>query len=71
LLPRHALFFKTSENDFDYYNNGILPSEWMTQQNASYQNTGFTQHFLIFLPGIILLVSSPGTNGTQGIFRPL
>lgn len=34
-----------SKNDFNYYNNGILPSEWMKQQNAAYRNTGFTQQF--------------------------
>lgn len=37
--------FQKSQNDFKYYNNGILPSEWMEQQNAAFQNIGFTQQF--------------------------
>ncbi len=37
------LMLQTSENDFPYYNNGVLPAQWMTQQNASYLNTGFLQ----------------------------
>jgi iron complex outermembrane receptor protein len=40
-----AAVLQTSQNDFEYYNNGVLPPEWMTQQNASFLNTGFQQHF--------------------------
>lgn len=37
---------QSSLNDFPYYNNAILPSgEKMTQKNADYVNTGFTQLF--------------------------
>ena len=39
-----ALSFQTAENNFKYYNNGIIPSEWMTQKDAQYLNTGFQQH---------------------------
>jgi iron complex outermembrane receptor protein len=37
--------FQSSKNDFSYYNNGVLPSEWMMQQNASFMNGGFLQQF--------------------------
>ena len=37
--------FQSSQNDFEYFNNGILPSEWMTQQNAAYLNWGVMQQF--------------------------
>ncbi len=40
---------QTSENDFSYYNNGVLPPEWMNQQNASYLNGGFLQQFSLQL----------------------
>ncbi len=40
-----AAVLQTAQNDFKYYNNGVLPPEWMTQQNASFLNTGFQQHF--------------------------
>jgi iron complex outermembrane receptor protein len=36
---------QTSKNDFKYYNNGIIPPEWMFQKNASYLNCGFQQQF--------------------------
>ncbi len=39
------LMLQTSKNDYPYYNNGVLPAQWMTQQNASYLNTGFLQQF--------------------------
>jgi iron complex outermembrane receptor protein len=37
--------FQSSENDFDYYNNAVIPAEWMKQENASVQNLGFSQQF--------------------------
>ncbi len=36
---------QTSKNDFSYYNNGVLPSQWMKQQNSAYLNGGFLQQF--------------------------
>lgn len=36
---------QTSENDFLYYNIGIIPSDWMKQQHAAFRNIGFTQQF--------------------------
>ncbi len=36
---------QTSKNDFSYFNNGVLPSVWMKQQNATYLNGGFLQQF--------------------------
>jgi iron complex outermembrane receptor protein len=39
------VIFQKSQNDFEYFNNGILPSEWMTQKNAAFRNFGFTQQF--------------------------
>ena len=39
------VMLQTSKNNFSYYNNGTLPSQWMKQQNASYLNGGFLQQF--------------------------
>ncbi len=39
------VMMQTSKNAFSYYNNGVLPSQWMKQQNASYLNGGFLQQF--------------------------
>ena len=39
------VMMQRSDNNFKYYNNGVLPSEWMNQQNASYRNSGFLQQF--------------------------
>lgn len=36
---------QTSRNNFSYYNNGVLPSEWMKQNDASFINSGFLQKF--------------------------
>ncbi len=35
----------TSDNDFSYYNNAILPFMEMKQQEAAYCHSGFLQHF--------------------------
>lgn len=43
LISNTRFAFQFSENDFDYYNNGIPPAEWMKQENASVRNIGFTQ----------------------------
>ena len=40
------LVFKTSRNDFPYYNNAILPPREMRQVNGNYTNTAFTQQFI-------------------------
>ena len=40
-----GIIFQSSKNDFKYYNNGVIPPEYMKQENASYLNTGFQQHF--------------------------
>lgn len=40
-----SVYFNTSQNSFSYYNNAIIPPEWQTQENASYNNKGFTQGF--------------------------
>ncbi len=37
--------YQSSENDFEYYNNAILPAERMKQENAEIRNIGFTQQF--------------------------
>jgi iron complex outermembrane receptor protein len=37
--------YQTSKNDFPFYNDAVIPPREMTQQNADYRNTGFTQHF--------------------------
>jgi len=39
------VMLQTSENNFSFYNNGVLPSEWMVQQNAAFINGGFLQQF--------------------------
>lgn len=40
-----SLSFQRSENDFEYFNQAILPSREMKQENASYRHSGFTQLF--------------------------
>ncbi|OFY48277.1 MAG: hypothetical protein A2W85_13975 [Bacteroidetes bacterium GWF2_41_31] len=40
---------QTSDNDFVYFNNSMLPSESMKQQNAGFENVGFLQKFSIQL----------------------
>lgn len=37
--------FQSSKNNFEYLNNGILPNEWMKQENSELSNIGFTQQF--------------------------
>jgi len=44
VFSKTSLMLQTAQNDFKYYNNGVLPPEWMLQQNASFLNTGFQQH---------------------------
>ncbi len=45
LISNTRFSFQSSKNDFDYYNNAILPAEWMKQEDASVRNIGFTQQF--------------------------
>ncbi len=40
---------QSSDNDFVYFNNAMLPSENMKQQNAGFDNVGFLQKFSIQL----------------------
>ena len=50
--------FQKSQNDFKYYNNGILPSEWMVRQNAAFQkHPVLLNNFPTFQPNTILSVS--------------
>ncbi len=37
--------YRSSKNDFPYYNTAVVPSHEMTQTNANIANTGFTQQF--------------------------
>lgn len=37
--------YQTSQNDFTYYNDSVLPVREVTQQNADFSNLGFTQSF--------------------------
>jgi iron complex outermembrane receptor protein len=39
------VIFQTSQNNFPFYNDAVIPPGEMTQQNAEYGNTGFTQQF--------------------------
>ena len=43
LISDTRFIFQSSQNDFSYYNNGILPAEWMQQEKADVSNIGFTQ----------------------------
>ena len=36
---------QAAKNDFSYNNTALAPPQQMTQQNAEYRNTGFTQQF--------------------------
>ena len=36
----------SSDNTFRFYNNAVIPPEWQTQDEASYDNRGFTQAFV-------------------------
>ena len=38
--------YQASENDFEYLNTAVIPGEEMTQTNAAFRNTGFTQQFI-------------------------
>ncbi|NOX84550.1 MAG: TonB-dependent receptor [Chlorobi bacterium] len=39
------IVYRTSKNDFPYYNNAVVPARKMTQENANISNAGFTQQF--------------------------
>ncbi len=39
------LFYETSENNFPFYNYGVLPHRKDTLKNADYQKTGILQEF--------------------------
>ncbi len=45
MIAETRVMLQSSKNDFPYYNNGTLPSQWMKQQNASFLNGGFLQQF--------------------------
>ncbi len=36
---------QASKNDFSYYNNAVIPAQWMKQAKAEVRNTGFSQRF--------------------------
>lgn len=46
LISVTNLSFQSSENDFAYFNQAILPSREMKQENAYYKHSGFTQLFV-------------------------
>lgn len=48
--------YQTSQNDFTYYNDSILPVREVTQKNASFSNLGFTQSFS-YKPSLNNLIS--------------
>ena len=39
------IFYRSSKNDFPYYNNAVTPPDEMIQENASIMNGGFQQQF--------------------------
>ncbi len=39
------IFYRTSKNDFPYYNTAVVPAREMVQKNAGISNVGFTQQF--------------------------
>lgn len=45
LLSTTKMIRNSSDNDFTYYNNGILPSQEMKQKNASFSHVGLMQQF--------------------------
>lgn len=40
-----SVYLNSSDNDFDFYNNAIIPAQWQKQKNASFYNRGFVQSF--------------------------
>jgi len=53
--------YQTSENDFSYYNDSILPAREVTQEDAEFSNFGFTQSFN-FKPSIHHLITLSSWN---------
>jgi len=41
-----SVHLTSSDNDFRFYNNAVIPPEWQEQDEASYHNRGFTQAFV-------------------------
>ncbi len=44
---RSRFFRKSAKNDFEYFNNGVLPSVMMKQSNADFTDFGFMQEVYI------------------------
>ena len=55
---RVKVYRNSSDNDFKYYNIGILPPEWMRQRNADFVDYGVMPEVSLMLKHGILSVSS-------------
>ncbi|MCF6172107.1 MAG: TonB-dependent receptor [Bacteroidales bacterium] len=51
LVSDTRFIYQNSQNDFPYYNNGVLPSGWMRQEKADLSNIGFTQRLTFLISG--------------------
>jgi len=56
---RSRIFRKSSRNNFEYFNNAVIPSESMRQKNADFNDYGFLQevHLIVRKNGVLSLMS--------------
>jgi len=55
---RVKAYRNSSDNDFEYYNKGILPPQWMRQRNAEFVDYGVMPELSVMLKHGILSLSS-------------
>lgn len=56
---RNRVFRKSSRNNFEYFNDAVIPHESMNQVNADFNDYGFLQevHFITGKSGVLSLIS--------------
>ncbi|MCR5013458.1 MAG: TonB-dependent receptor plug domain-containing protein [Bacteroidales bacterium] len=55
---RVKAYRNSSDNDFEYYNKGILPPQWMRQRNAEFVDYGVMPELSVMLKHGVLSLSS-------------